>query len=498
MRLSQVIELLGNNVLQVVNPGNIDPEFEHVESDSRVLKENDLFICIRGQTFDSHLIARELQTKGAACLIAERSIEDEEVIIPIVYVKDSRLVEALLTMEEYNHPYRKLTTIGVTGTNGKTTITTLVYHILSIFERKASLIGTVRNVVGDNIYTNPKNTTPGPFELAKLLQLSTKMKSEYFVMEVSSHSLTMNRVEGMRFDVGVLTNITRDHLDFHPTFEDYYRAKMHLFSLLKSNGLAIVNGDKINIADIHISRNRIITYGFGDESDYRIEDLDISRTGMDFTIHTPFGSSQRVYTRLIGEHNAYNVAAVIALLNSLNYDMDHIVKAISSFGGVPGRFEFVEEATKYGFDVVIDFAHTPDALEKLLRTARRLSPGRLILVFGAGGSADKGKRPLMAEVSSRFSDVVILTSDDPKNDDPAEILQDLEHGIDKFKPYLVIPDRREAISVALTLANRQDMVLIAGRGHEDFQILKDRKIPFNDKQVVKDILENKFRRHIKK
>lgn len=498
MRLSQIIELLGNNVLQIVNSGNVDPEFEHVESDSRILETKNLFVCIKGQTFDSHLIARELQRKGAVVLVAETAIEDEEVDIPIVYVKNTRLAEALLTMEEHNHPYRDLTTIGVTGTNGKTTVTTLMHHIFLSFERKTSLIGTIRNVIGETIYTNPKNTTPGPFELAKLLQLSIETKSEYFVMEVSSHSLSMNRVEGMRFDVGVITNVTRDHLDFHRTFEEYYSAKMHLFSLLKSNGIAVVNSDKLNIADVHIPRNRIATYGFGDESDYRIENLDISRTGMDFTIHTPFGSSHRVYTRLIGEHNAYNIAATIAALNSLNYDMDHILKAISSFGGVPGRFEFVEEATKYGFDVVIDFAHTPDALEKLLRTARRLTAGRLILVFGAGGSADKGKRPLMSEVSSKYSDVVILTSDDPKMDDPMEILQDLENGIDKFKPYLVIPDRREAISVALTLANRQDMVLIAGRGHEDFQILRDRKIVFNDKQVVRDILESKFRRHIKK
>ncbi|RAM60145.1 UDP-N-acetylmuramyl peptide synthase [Mesotoga sp. SC_4PWA21] len=498
MRLSQVIELLGNSVLQVVNPGNTDPEFDHIESDSRVLRERNLFVCIKGSSFDSHLVVRELQRKGAVALIAELPIEDEEVVVPIVYVKSSRLVEALLTMEEHSHPYRKLTTIGVTGTNGKTTITTLIYHVLSSFERKASLIGTVRNVVGESIYSNPKNTTPGPIELAKLLQLSAEKKSEYFIMEVSSHSLSMNRVEGMRFDVGIISNVTRDHLDFHPTFDDYYRSKMRLFSLLKTNGIAIVNGDKINIADIHIARNRITTYGFGDESDYRIENLDISRTGMDFTIQTPYGSSHRIYSRLIGEHNAYNIAAAVATLNSLNYDLDHIAKAISSFGGVPGRFEFVEEATKYGFDVVIDFAHTPDALEKLLKTARRLTPGRLILVFGAGGSADKGKRPLMAEVSSKFSDVVILTSDDPKLDDPTEILSDLESGVDKFKPYLVIPDRREAISVALTLANRQDMVLIAGRGHEDFQLLRDRKIPFNDKQVVKDILESKFRRHIKK
>ncbi len=499
MRLSQVIELLGNNVSEVSNLDGVDLELTSIESDSRLLKPGNMFICICGHSFDSHILAKDAVEAGASAIIAERPLPNEEGFpVPVVYVKDSRLAESILTMEFYANPYRELTAIGVTGTNGKTTITTLIYHVLNVFESSPALIGTIRNVIGDKIIVNPENTTPGPSTLARYLKLALEKQCRYFVMEVSSHALSMHRVDGMRFDVALLNNVTRDHLDFHQSFEEYYKTKLKIFQRLKGSGMAVVNADQINLGDVRVPRNRVFTYGFGDESDYRIEDLEISRTGMEFLIHTPNDTVSRVYTRLLGEHNAYNVAAAIAVLNALNYDMEHIAEAISTFSGVPGRYEFVEESTKYGFDVVVDFAHTPDALEKLLKTAISLATGRVILVFGAGGSADRGKRPMMAEVASRFASVVILTSDDPKQEDPREILEDLELGMNKFKPYLLIADRHEAISVALTLANREDTVIIAGRGHEDFQIMSDRKIQFNDKQVVKEILETKFRRHVKK
>ncbi|ACR80076.1 MULTISPECIES: UDP-N-acetylmuramoyl-L-alanyl-D-glutamate--2,6-diaminopimelate ligase [Kosmotoga] len=497
MKLSHLIELLGNNLVEVTNLNGKDPEVNDVVSNSRLLKPGNLFICLQGTSFDSHLLAPELQERGAAALIAEKKI-DVDLDIPIIYVKSSRLAEAHLYMEINDHPYKKLTTIGVTGTNGKTTVTTLINHILETFQRKSALVGTVKNVIGDYVSTNPKNTTPGPATLAKYMKMAVEKNLEYFVMEVSSHGLAMHRVDGMRFDVAVLTNVTRDHLDFHASFEDYYRTKLRIFNLLKPVGKAVVNSDNVNIGDIKLPRDKIITYGFGNESDFRMENLEISRTGMYFTVETPFGSKHKVYTRLVGEHNAYNVTATIATMESLNYDTEHILEAISTFSGVPGRFEFVEEATKYGFDVLVDFAHTPDALEKLLKTAKKLSEGRIIIVFGAGGDADKGKRPLMGEIASRFADVVILTSDDPKKEDPEEILNDIEAGISKTKPYLVIPDRREAISVALTLANRQDTVLIAGRGHEDYQAFADYVVAFNDKRVVKEILDTKFRRHAKR
>ena len=498
MKLSRVIELLGDLVLQTVNMDGTNPEISSVASNSRFLKPNDLFICIKGAYFDSHVLAEDLQEKGAIALIAEDPIVSNQIRIPIIYVRSSRKAEALLFMEQADHPYEKLITIGVTGTNGKTTVTSLVKHVLDTFEKNCSLVGTVVNYIAGKESRNPKNTTPGAPTLAKYLKKSVEENYEYFVMEVSSHALAMHRVSGMQFDVAAITNITRDHLDFHESFEDYYATKLRLFNLMKPSGKAVVNADRINIANIPLQRDQILTYGFGDESDYRIENLEMTRSGMYFDIATPFGSTQKVYTRLIGEHNAYNVAAVIAIMEALNYDTTHVIEAISTFTGVPGRFEFVEEASKYGFEVVVDFAHTPDALEKLLKTARRLVEGRIILVFGAGGNADKGKRPLMGEVASRFSDVVILTSDDPKHEDPEEILKDIEEGISKLKPYLIIPDRKEAISVGLTLANRQDMVVIAGRGHEEFQVIDDELIPFNDKEMVKHILNEKFRRLIKR
>ena len=342
MRLSKAIELLGNNVVQVNNLNGSDLEFTRVETDSRLLEPGDLFICIQGNSFDSHLIARELEVKGAVALIVQNPLDEFELGVPVIHVKDSRLSEAILTMEQFGNPYRELSTIAVTGTNGKTTVTTLIHHVLNAFERKTSLVGTVKNVIGDKIFVNPKNTTPGPIALAKYLRLSVEESCKYFVMEVSSHAISMNRVQGARFDIAVITNVTRDHLDFHESFDDYYRTKLRMFNLLKSTGLAVINSDKINIADVHVKREKIVTYGFGNESDYRIENLDLAKTGMEFTIHTPFGSAHRVYTRLIGEHNAYNVAAAIAVLNSMNFDIEHIVEAVSNFGGVPGRVEFGE------------------------------------------------------------------------------------------------------------------------------------------------------------
>ncbi|AKI97089.1 UDP-N-acetylmuramoyl-L-alanyl-D-glutamate--2,6-diaminopimelate ligase [Kosmotoga pacifica] len=498
MKLSHVIELLGDLVLETANSDGTNPEISSIVSNSRLLKPGDLFICIKGTYFNSHILAEDLQEKGAIALVAEEPIISNQIKIPIIYVKNSRKAEALLFMEQADHPYEKLVTVGVTGTNGKTTVTTLVKHILDTFEKKCSLVGTVVNYIAGKESRNPKNTTPGAPVLTKYLKKSAEENYEYFVMEVSSHALAMHRVSGIKFDVGAITNVTRDHLDFHESFEDYYSTKLRLFNLLKPSGRAVVNSDRINIADIPVQRDQILTYGFGNESDYRIEHLEMTRSGMYFSIITPFGSNHKVYTRLIGQHNAYNVAAAIAIMEALNYDTAHVIDAISTFTGVPGRFEFVEEASKYGFEVIIDFAHTPDALEKLLKTAKRLVEGRIILVFGAGGNADRGKRPIMGEVASKFSDVIILTSDDPKHEDPEEILKDVEEGIDKLKPYLVIPDRKEAISTALTLANRQDMVVIAGRGHEDFQVVDDNLIPFNDKEMVKQILDVKFRRLAKR
>lgn len=498
MRVSRIVELLDKDVLEVANMNGRDPEISGITHNSRNFTPGGIFICIKGTNFNSHLLAHDLQEKGAKAFLAEEPLDLDEIKVPVIYVKNSRRAEAILLMELRGHPYKKLVTIGVTGTNGKTTITTMLKHILDSFEKKTSLVGTVRNHVAGKTINNPKNTTPGPSTLINYLQESVKEDYEYFVMEVSSHALAMYRVEALRFDIAVLTNVTRDHLDYHCSFEEYYNTKLKLFELLKPNGKAIVNGDRINVCDVRVSKDKLVTYGFGDESHYKIKDLEMLRTGMFFTIETPYGSSHKIYTRLVGQHNAYNVAACVAILDSLNYDVEHVADAISNFTGVPGRFEFVEEATKYGFEVVIDFAHTPDALEKLLLTAGKLTEGRIITVFGAGGNADKGKRPLMGQVASKFSDVIVLTSDDPKREDPNEILTDIEAGVDKFKPYLIIPERREAISVALTLANRQDMVIIAGRGHENYQLIGDNALPFNDKNVVKEILETKFRRNMKK
>jgi len=486
VRLSEVLNAISPLVVSTRCNG-MNPKISNLASHSSKVVSGSVFVCKKGTQFDSHQIAKEVVEKGAAALIVERLVNVEGV--PVIKVTDSRKAEAILAFEFLGNPQLELSIVGITGTNGKSTVAKFVHDALNALDRKAALSGTVYYVVGEKKEFAPKHTTPPPIELAKLMKHAVDKGFEYFIMEVSSHALKQSRVEALTFDVAVITNITRDHLELHGSFQDYIETKLSIAQYLKNEGLLVASSDHVEISKIPLERRRIITYGKGRDAQIRISDVKVSKDGSRFKLDTPFGS-HLFLTKLIGEHNVYNLTAGVGVLLALGYGLQEIADRVLEFTGLEGRFQLLASVSmSLGFDVVVDFAHTPDALYRVLKTARQISKGRVILVFGAGGLADPGKRPIMGRVATKMADVTILTMDDPKTEDPDKILEDIIKGVDKSAPYLVIPDRREAIEMALTVANKGDIVLIAGRGHEEFIPLKDKMIPFKDAKVVEEIAQ---------
>lgn len=484
MKLSEILDSISPLVVSYCLNGS-DPEIVKVTSHSSEIVPGSLFVCIEGTQFDSHQLAKEAVEKGAVALVVEKSVDVNKV--PLIRVKNSRKAEAMLAFEFAGNPHQNLSVIGITGTNGKSTVAKFLHDALNVLGKSTALAGTVYYVVGDEKISSPKHTTPPPRELANLMKMAVEKGFEYFVMEVSSHALKQHRVAPLTFDVAVITNITRDHLELHGSLEDYILTKLSIANHLESEGILLASSDHVEISRIPLDRNRILTYGKGRDAQIRISNVSISSDGSKFWLDTPFGSHPFM-TKLVGEHNVYNLTAGVGVLLTLGFGLQEIADRVLEFTGLEGRFQFLPSVSmSLGFDVVIDFAHTPDALYRVIKTARQITKGRVILVFGAGGLADPGKRPIMGRVASKYADVAILTMDDPKSEDPDKILEDVIQGMDKDAPYLVIPDRREAIEMALTVANKGDIVLITGRGHEEFIPLKDKMIPFKDARVVEEI-----------
>jgi UDP-N-acetylmuramoyl-L-alanyl-D-glutamate--2,6-diaminopimelate ligase len=468
-----------------------DKDVTGVFNNSKKVVPGSLFICRKGTKFDSHTIVDTLYKEGGVvAFVTEREINNN---LPYVQVYDSRLAEAYLAAEFYEHPYKKLITFGVTGTNGKTTCAHLFHHIMQQLGLTGSLSGTVMNdIMGDKFYIH--NTTPDALTIMENMAKTVKSGGSYYSMEVSSHSLDQARVETIRFDIAGLTNITRDHLDYHPTFEHYVNSKLHLFDLLKKDGIAVVHEDYASLVSSK-KVPKLVTFGTSENAIYRISDISTTWNGTTFTLTSPYGT-KKVYTQMIGDYNAFNVTLVIAGLFELGYEPDEIISYVSTFRGVDGRFEPIPEARKLGIEVIVDFAHSPDALEKVILAARKLAKGRVIVVYGAGGQADKGKRPMMAEVVTKLADIAILTTDDPRGEDPEEIIKEVEKGVQPNSLSLTVLDRREAIDTAITLATRGDVVLITGRGHEPYQIFTETlKIPFKDRDVALDIILSKINKN---
>ena len=490
--LQGLVDLLPNAKVQ----GKTNFNIEALAHDSRLVVPGTLFVCLSGFHNDGHKHIMQAYTQGAVAVIVEKDVENIPQGLTVITVAATRDAIKMIAPYFFDYPSRKLRLIGVTGTNGKTTTTYLLRSILQEAGFKVGIIGTIQNSIGQRVVPT-KNTTPDVIDLQSLLAEMVASGMDYVVMEVSSHALALERVTGCEFDIGIFTNMTRDHLDFHVTFENYLAAKTKLFQSLdavgnyKNGKVAIINTDD-GAADFIISNTacRIITYGINTDADLKAEHAEIQATGTTFDI---VGSLDHITLQLkiTGLFNVYNVLSAVgaALAEGINGQI--IKTALEKFQSVPGRFELVNIGQP--FSVIVDYAHTPDGLENILKTAQQIAKRRIIVVFGCGGDRDKTKRPIMGKLAAEYGNIVIATSDNPRSEDPETILNEIEIGVklglSTGKIYEKISDRRQAIARALEMAESNDIVIIAGKGHENYQILKDKTISFDDKEVVKEIIK---------
>lgn len=490
------METLGELVSGVTvqeSHGSLGVEARGLAYDSRRVKPGDVFVCIRGLRTDGHFYAEEAVGRGAVAVVVERDLP-VPAKVPCVRVADTRQALGLMAARHYGFPSHSLRLIGVTGTNGKTTTTYLVKAILEAAGRKVGLIGTIRNLAGDEEIPTER-TTPESLDLQALLAYMRGVGCTHVVMEVSSHAIELKRVAGVEFDVGVFTNLTQDHLDFHGTFEAYRAAKGKFFTSLGLTAKAGPRGAIINADDpsagffTRVATVPVGTYGRSGSARVRAEEVRLARTGLGYLLRAPEGEIE-LALRLSGEFNVYNSLAAAATGLAEGCSLDVVKKGLEGVSGVPGRFEVVDEGQP--FTVVVDYAHTPDGLENLLQAAETVTEGRKILVFGCGGDRDRGKRPLMGEIAGRLADYTVVTSDNPRSEDPAAICAEVVAGVAKTAPgpeaYRVLVDRREAIEHAMAVARPGDVVLLAGKGHETYQVFSDRTSHFDDREVAREAL----------
>lgn len=446
-----------------------------------------LFTCIKGFKTDGHLYIEEAFERGAACAVVQKWQDNPALFRDKtqILVSDSRRALAILAANFFSHPSKKLNLIGVTGTNGKTTTTHLIESILTAAGHKVGLVGTVSCHVGEEVLPQER-TTPESYDLQKLLSTMLERKAHFVVVEVSSHAIDLKRIYGCTFKEAIFTNLSQDHLDYHGTLEEYFKVKKQFFN-------ADVEKSIINIDDTFGRRIReekpdSFSYSVKGEADVTATELNFNGGGSSFSVRTPQGKfSARL--KLNGLFNVYNALAATAAATILDVPLEAIREGLEAVERIPGRFERVEAGQD--FSVVVDYAHTPDSLKEVLTASREITKGRIITVFGCGGDRDKGKRPLMGERAAALSDLVILTSDNPRSEDPELIISEIEEGVKKIPDvqYDRVLDRREAISKALNEACPGDLVLIAGKGHEKEQVFADKIIPFDDRLVAMDLLE---------
>jgi UDP-N-acetylmuramoyl-L-alanyl-D-glutamate--2,6-diaminopimelate ligase len=476
-------------VRKIIGPP--DRAVESITYDSRRVQRNGLFVALRGEKFDGHDFVEQAIEKGASVIVAER--EREFPRATYVVVENSRAALADLAAAFYGFPARKLKLAGVTGTNGKTTTTFLIQHLCEKASLRCGLIGTVRYQVGDRVLPAAR-TTPESLDLEELLAQIANAGCRAAVMEVSSHALAQDRTRGLEWDVAVFTNLTQDHLDFHGTMEMYFESKAKLFTELASQSrkrkpVAVINIDDRYGEQLLERLGKIVsvvTYGMGVRADFRASNYRMEVGGASYRLDAR-GKSYLVRIPLIGRFNVANSLAALAAANALGMSVREAVLNLAKSPQVPGRLEMVP--AKRQFQVFVDYAHTPDALLNVLKTLRELEPGRLIVVFGCGGDRDREKRPLMAQVVDLSADYAIVTSDNPRREDPAAIISQIEKGF-RSNRYEKIVDRAQAIGRAIEMARPRDVILIAGKGHETYQELADRTVPFDDTQVARRALEN--------
>ncbi len=457
-----------------------DTEITSITCDSRRVEPGCLFVCIVGTAVDGHIYAESAQAAGAAAVVVQRDMGLHTQLV----AENTRMTWAQICANWFGHPASRLKMIGITGTNGKTTTTTLIKSMLEYAGHKVGLIGTIHNLIGDRVLP-ARHTTPDPYDLQSLLALMVVEGCDYCVMEVSSHALHQRRVAGCTYELGVFTNLTQDHLDYHGTMEEYMLAKKELFSLSRAG---IVNMDDAWAQAISEGVScPLTTYSAkNDAADYVARNIRYRADGVDFEL-VGIGKIGRVNMKIPGQFSVYNGLCAATVCLTLGMAFDTVVAALSAAEGVKGRAEVVP--TGRDFTVVIDYAHTPDGLENICRTLKECCTGRLVTLFGCGGDRDKTKRPLMGAVAADLSDYLVVTSDNPRSENPAAIIEDIVAGLkDKTTPYTVVENRVEAIHWAIAHAQPGDTILLAGKGHETYQILADETIHLDEREVVAEAL----------
>jgi len=493
VRLAEL--LAGWGGLTVTGP--TDLEITGIEHDSRTVEPGCLFVGIRGFRHDGGAFIPQALARGAVAVMVERDPTGLTLpgAVTVIRVPDARLGLATAASRFFGHPSRALRLIGVTGTNGKTTTTYLVEAILGTAGRRVGLLGTIQYRCGSVTFAGER-TTPESSDLQSLLARMRGLGAWGAVMEVSSHSLALQRVAGCEFDVGIFTNLTQDHLDFHGTMQEYAQAKARLFQMLGTDrSKSVEAGAVLNAEDPWApffagqTRARVIRFALAGEADLRVRSSEFTLAGIRASVDSPWGRWE-VASPLVGRHNLANILGAAGACLHVGLDRDAVARGVTALRAVPGRFEKVEAGQPFG--VVVDYAHTPDALERTLQTAREFTAGRVIAVFGCGGDRDRGKRPIMGEAAARLADVVMVTSDNPRSEEPQTILAEIEVGVARAgaraAEHGTIPDRREAIAEAMRRARPGDLVVIAGKGHETSQVLRDRTIAFDDRLVAREAL----------
>lgn len=468
--------------------GFTDRDVSSLTFDSRNVQKDALFIAVKGTQADGHQYIQQAVEKGASAVVCEAMPEKFSEGVTYVKVRDSSVALGIIAHNYFDEPSTKMKVIAVTGTNGKTTTVTLLYRMMRHLGFNAGLLSTVQNQINDEVIP-ATHTTPDAIQLNGLLAVMAEKGCTHCFMEASSHAIVQNRIKGLQFAGAVFTNITHDHLDYHKTFREYLDAKKKLFDELPTGAFALINlDDRHARVMVQNTRAKVYTYSLKRASDFRLKILESAFSGLVVSI-----DNQEVHSRLIGEFNAYNILAVYATAILMGIEKMQALKAISSLGAAEGRFDYFISPKKKIIGI-IDYAHTPDALKNVLSSIHAIRTGneQVITVVGCGGNRDKEKRPVMARIACEMSSKIVLTSDNPRNEKPEEILQQMQQGVTPQcrRKALSIVDRREAIRTACSLAHPGDIILLAGKGHEKYQEIAGKKYPFDDKEILKETLKD--------
>ncbi|MFD1551888.1 UDP-N-acetylmuramoyl-L-alanyl-D-glutamate--2,6-diaminopimelate ligase [Putridiphycobacter roseus] len=484
--MNNLKDILYDSGITKVN-GELNVVVQAIAFDSREVAADSLFIAIKGEKTDGHQFIDKAIVSGAIAIVCEVMPENIVEGITYVVVSSSSYALGIIASNFYDHPSNDINLVGVTGTNGKTTTVTLLHDLFTMLGYHVGLFSTVVNKIG-NVEIPATHTTPDPIVLNKLLKEMVTAGCEYCFMEVSSHAISQHRISGLNFRVAGFSNITHEHLDYHKTFKAYIKAKKAFFDQLSSKATAIVNIDDVNgLVMTQNTSATVATFGLKNMADYKVKIVENSFNGLVLNIN-----NKDVWTRLIGGFNAYNLILVYAIAIELGLDVLEVLTGISKLKSVEGRFEYMK--SDKGIIAIVDYAHTPDALANVLSTiaAVRTKNEKVITVVGCGGDRDKTKRPLMAKIAAENSDKIILTSDNPRSENPDEIILDMKKGIpvERSARVMAISDRAEAIKVACALAEKGDILLVAGKGHEKYQEINGKRFPFDDLEILKETLKN--------